>query len=1094
MIKIGIKTTLILLLVLTNVVNLLAQAKLTYISSESAINKGITAHDKGIYKSAIKYFSKVHKGDTNYLRAQYEMSNTYFTMEKYQQCIDVSTKANSELNQYSNEFYNVIGSSYDELGNREQAIFIYTKAIKEFPTFYRSYFNRAVTYERMDKMDSAILDYQQTLRLNPYHSTTHYKLGELAKNEGEIAKALICYNSYLLMEPGNNVEFLAELNEMAQGEFEEDPKNITLSSDDYAYLNELILSKSALKNSYKTPNKLELAYVKQNYLLFEELQKRELGEGFWDSFYAPFFIEILKSGKFNDLMYYSLQSSTNVGIVKVLEKNIKAINTFPDWAGDLWQTSHSTFVKEIDGVKKECTYSWLDGNTVESWSVLEDGVSVGYAKYYHYNGKLNASGYFNERSEQNNHWDYYYNTGQKSGSEDYENGKIVGSDTAFWKNGLVQMIDSYENGVTTGLSVSYLETGAPETKMNYENDNPQGEAFYYNEIGGLNYKVNYKEGLFSGEFIEYYTNQQIAEVVDFDNDTRNGLSKEFYNDGSKKAETNYKEGVGHGKYKSWYPNGVSFEEGEYKEGVLVGKYTTYNPNGTIASVSNYDESGHENGTYQEFDKSGKLNVELTYKKGEMVGYKVFHRDGSLIKESKKSNKEFLFENFYSDGTRRTTGIYQPNDIGKNGIWKFYDKNGVLESEEHYVNGELNGKSISYYPTGKKSEAANYIDGSMDGYFVDYYTNGAMSSQGYFVNNLQEGLWKSYQVNGAVSAEYFYVQGLMNGPQAHYNVDGSLDLIEYYKNDMLISFELFDTIGVVYQADTTRSDSSSYTIQSISGSTLRTFSRKYFIIHGPSISYHGNGKESLKGGFFMGIYHGLWQSFHDNGELENSGEYFYGDKIGSWGTYNNKGVLVMEEKYVTGQLHGLMSGYHDNGKLDYTINYESNFENGSANYYDRNGILQFTREYYYGKIVGYTYLGTNGSPVETISITNETGVVKSFFENGKISREYEMKNGLFVGNYSEFYENGQLMATTDYIDGIINGIRTEYWDNGEVKSEEPYFDNYLNGEVKHYNKNGNLIVTQTYLADVLNGLTRFYNTSGEVIRTVEYFDSVIVSEK
>ena len=1084
----------VLLLLLTTHSIANSQSKLSYISSGNAINKGIGAHDRGSYKSALKYYNKVHEGDTNYVIAQYEICNTYFAMEEYQKAIDVAEIALQAPNPSASEFYNLLGSAYDELGNREKAIEVYTVAIKEFPMFYRTYYNRAVTYQRMEDFNAAILDYQSALRLNPYHATSHFKLGELALAEGELAKAMLCFNSYLLMEPGNNTDFLAKFNSMADGDFEEDANNAEISTDDYQTIDELLLSKIALKSSYKTPNKLHLPLVKQNYLLFTELAKRDLGTGFFDSFYAPFYIKLMEMNKFNDFMYYSIQSSTNDGIVKVLEKNIKKINEFPDWAGDLWQAQHSTGIKDIDGEQKEITFSWLDGSSIEGWSTVIDGVSQGYSEYYHYNGRLNATGNFDKNGKQTGKWLYYSNTGALAGIEYYQDGKIEGADTAFWPNGLVKTSDNYVAGITEGLSYSYFESGAAESEMNYKNSEPHGTATYFTSLGVPNYVVEYKEGVLDGEFIEYYPNQQIAEKAQFEEDSRTGLAYEYFMNGNKKAETNYKEGQGNGKYTTWYPNGTIKEDGEYKNGAIIGKFTEYYPNGSISYVANYDESGKENGTYKEYDLSGKLNVELTYRKGEMIAYKIYNRNGDLIKESKKNNKEFLFENFYSDGTRRTTGIYQPNDLGKNGIWKFYDKNGVLESEEHYSNGMLNGRSTNYFTNGKKSEAVNFIDGKEDGYYVDYFTNSKMQTQGYYVAGLQEGVWHSYQEDGVLQAENFYVNGKMNGPQTYYNVDGSLDLIETYDMDQLIQFELFDTAGVSYQKEITSPDSSMYTIKSFSGATLREFSRKYYISHGPSTNYHGNGQVSKTGEYFFGKQNGVWQYFHENGELKEEGEYFFEEKLGTWKKYNDRKILISQETYSFGNLHGDALGYQENGNLDYKIPYEHGLANGTASYYDGNGVLQFYREYFYDKVIGYSYNGKDGKPVEMIPITNETGKLKSYFPNGNVSREYEMLNGKFIGNYSEYYENGQLMASTNYENGMVVGERNEYWDNGNLMLTENYIDNYKNGVFKYFDKNGKLTKTETYLVDELNGPTKHYNSAEKVIKTVNYFDGILITDK
>ena len=255
-----------------------SQTKLIYMASGDALEKGIKAHDKENYKSALKYFNKIQEGDTNYHTGQYEIATTYFAMEEYQKSIDIC-KVEMEIENYnSTEFYNLMGNAYDELEDRENAIKTYTKGISIYPTYYRLYYNRAITYERMEEWQKSANDLMMSVRLNPYHYNSHYKLAELAKEEGEYTKAMLCYNSFLLIKASGNLEFLSQYEDYLIDEYDSEPRGLELSTEDYSDIDEIIVSKAAMDKKYKTPNKLSLPIVKQNYLLFQELQKRELGE------------------------------------------------------------------------------------------------------------------------------------------------------------------------------------------------------------------------------------------------------------------------------------------------------------------------------------------------------------------------------------------------------------------------------------------------------------------------------------------------------------------------------------------------------------------------------------------------------------------------------------------------------------------------------------------------------------------------------------------------------------------------------------------------------------------------------------------------
>jgi antitoxin component YwqK of YwqJK toxin-antitoxin module/tetratricopeptide (TPR) repeat protein len=1088
----NIKTLLVgLMSVIT--LNIYSQSKLVYTASGDAIEKGNKAHDKENYKSALKYYDKVHEGDTNYHRARYEIALTYYSMEEYQKSIDITLEELKIDNYNTFEFYNLLGNAYDELEDRDKAIETYTTAIEIYPTYYRLYYNRALTYEKMEKWQEAIEDFQNSVRLNPFHYQSHFKLAEFAKEEGQYAKAMLCYNSYLLINASGNLEFLAEYNDYLNDEYDATPKNIKLSTDDYSSIDELILSKAALDKKYKTPNKLSLAFVKQNYLLFQQLQSRELGDGFWDTYYVPFFLKLMASEKFNDYIYYSLQSSTSPAIVKVLTKNIKKIQGFPDYGGPLWQEMHSDHTEMFDGKIQDVHYYWSNGSVVEAIGKTKDGEPVGKFNYYYSSGKLNAVGNFDDDGERKGSWVYYYSNGTRSGIETYEDGNLVDYDSSFFKNGVLKSLDFYKDGKAQGEAITYNSTGTFKNKISYVDDVMTGPAQYFYPIGILRYNVNYKDEELEGSFIEYYDDGNISQDVSFVTGKRSGKGTEFYRNGQKSAELNYVEGELDGIIKKWYPDGTIRSEGEYKDGIVINTLKEYNPNGSLSSEENFDENGKKSGEYKEYDNEGNLNMVLIFKKGDLVAYKIYHRDGTLLKEAKKKGGEFLFENFYSDGTQKAVGVYQSGDIGKSGIWKFYDKNGVLNSESSYANGEINGKSKSFYSNGKKYATTKYVDGLSNGLYVQYYKHGQVAMQGNYIDDLEEGLWISYLSDGTVSSELFYIKGELNGPQKYFNVDGTLDFIDYYKDGVNTAFEFFDTTSVSYQKVELTSDSSLYTPKYFTGATLREFHRKAKITHGPSTSYHGNGQISRKGKYWNGEENGLWVSYYSNGQVKSTGKYSYGEKENDWVYYHENGEKLLEESYLSGSLHGTRIWYHDNGAKDTEKTFDHGVENGLAYFYDGNGVLQHIRKYFYGKIMAYSYNGTNGKPVEMIPIVNETCECKSYFANGKVSREFSMKNGSFYGEYKANYENGKAFELTTYEADVIQGTKYTYWDNGKVKTETPYVNNDIQGVAKYYKQDGTLNKTETYLLDTLHGITKMYNASGKASKTLEYFDGALISK-
>ena len=79
--------------------------------------------------------------------------------------------------------------------------------------------------------------------------------------------------------------------------------------------------------------------------------------------------------------------------------------------------------------------------------------------------------------------------------------------------------------------------------------------------------------------------------------------------------------------------------------------------------------------------------------------------------------------------------YYANDL-KDGIWLTYNYS-RRELEEHYKNGKLNGKRLTFYNTGK---------------------DGVVKEEAEFKNGVQDGTYKYYLEDGTVSIEYIYENG------------------------------------------------------------------------------------------------------------------------------------------------------------------------------------------------------------------------------------------------------------------------------------------------------------------------------------------------
>src|SRR5690606_15188642 len=152
-----------------------------------------------------------------------------------------------------------------------------------------------------------------------------------------------------------------------------------------------------------------------------------------------------------------------------------------------------------------------------------------------------------------------------------------------------------------------------------------------------------------------------------------------------------------------------------------------------------------------------------YKNGNPIAYRFYDKNGTILKDVKKSKGSFLYEGFYADGVNSSKGNYLLED-GKDGKWEYFDRNGVLETVENFNKGKLIDDEIYYYHNGNIRTKMSYNNDTLSGYYVDYYSNGNINMQGWYENNNRVGEWNYYYSDTTLKEKYYFIDGKLNGKQ------------------------------------------------------------------------------------------------------------------------------------------------------------------------------------------------------------------------------------------------------------------------------------------------------------------------------------------
>lgn len=426
------------------------------------------------------------------------------------------------------------------------------------------------------------------------------------------------------------------------------------------------------------------------------------------------------------------------------------------------------------------------------------------------------------------------------------------------------------------------------------------------------------------------------------------------------------------------------------------------------------------------------------------------------------------EEFYENGVLKSVGYYNNNK--KEGVWKFYNRDGKLYSSGTFINDKMNGIWNNYFNNGTISALENYENGRQEGESKYFHSNGTVKEIGNFKNDLREGVWKTFSENGKLSSSGKYVYNGRVGEWKTYFENGKLATIENYSDG-----ELNGDFKSYYQNETLFATGK----YSNGGKT------------GSWIFYHPNGQVKIKESYGKIIYDwdgamsenktGEWNSYYENGQLHITGYYDNNKQTGPWQYFGDKGNMILKGSYKNGARIGEWIAYYNNGNPVLKGKYQQDFINGvsipksigtwisywedgsEAKHYEFDGTntyvekvitTKFNDKYIYangdggygkGETVMSLGISSNYDGKAVLDFEQALEKFGSFYRYGKWEEytkdgwkfaegEYNWKTNKQDGLWTYYNNKGSITATKVYKDGKLNGLTTYFRENGQRSSE------------------------------------------------------------
>lgn len=1062
--------------------------------SKESIEKGIEFHDEEKYSEAIKFYEMVHENDSNYIWMLAEKALTYLSMEKYDSAIYVADIALGMPGNTRQNLLQTKATAYDYLNQPNKAIEIYFEALSKYPYSYLLHYNLGITYSGIGNYKYAVDCYQEALRCNPFHTSSHMELGKIMARQKQYTRALLSLETFIVLEPASTrsnkiLVFIENIStnylDTTMGQAIEPFMENKL----FAEIDHYIKAKVTHSRRFESVIDFNAKLVKQTQMLMEVLPFESTSDDFWVQLYFPFFKAIIGGDHLVPYLYTLLRSTGRESEKKYNAKNEKERKAFYSTGSYLSEIKKQRQLI-LDGEEKVYDCDYFDNGSM--YSIGNKNVNEeqdGNWKYLFSNGEVQAYGRFVD-GQKEGEWTFFKNTGQVSSVENYELGKLNGEYKNFHSTDKVNIVANYLDGEIEGEVLWHDISGSLMTKVAFVNSTRSGEGENYYVTKSLADSYNYKDGSFEGEYLTYYPSGQLAEKRFYKEGELQDEHIQYYSNGKISYKGNYIDGKEEGEWHYYYSNGHLKRIANYSNGLTVGNYKEYYHTGLIQLDYNFNDKGDLHGFYRYYDRKGELYLEEEYIDGLIIQVACINRDGDIYAICGDSTGSFEFSSFDFAGRKLTSGAFLNGK--RTGVWTTYYKNGNPYSILQYREGENEGDQKYFYPNGVLNFTYPYEEDILSGKYIGYFQNGKTQIEGYYNQDYQEGIWLNYLANGELESTNYFLTGDLNGWVTNYAIDGSIENKEKYLSGRSLWYQDYNSTGHIIN-NVNLLESKLYQIKSGDNIVAAEINTLGGLLQGDLIWFYPSGNIYLEKTFQNGTPEGRYTRYFESGKVKIEGEFQNGSRIGKWMSYYESGKVRYINNYFENDKDSICLTYYENGNLRMQESYFLGELEGDLIHYDINGELMVKLIYSGDELIGYQYNKENVL-CDTILIADKDQTVIAYYNSGVKSFEQHFKDFVPNGKRIKYYSDGSIRQMREYKNGLLEGKNSAYYPSGVLDYEFYCTDGLYQEEYIEYWESGKVKKIITYKDDAEHGETKYYNKMGVLVKVEDYWSGNFIGYK
>ncbi len=192
-----------------------------------------------------------------------------------------------------------------------------------------------------------------------------------------------------------------------------------------------------------------------------------------------------------------------------------------------------------------------------------------------------------------------------------------------------------------------------------------------------------------------------------------------------------------------------------------------------------DENGLKQGVWKKEHSNGNTKYKGQFKDDQPYGIFKYYNDKAVIVTVLEyvSYDSAIATHYHSNSKKAAYGYYVNQK--KEGVWRFYDRTGILSSKETFKEGVKDGEYLVYNLDGSISRETFFVNGIENGYRKTYDGKGMILTEGPIKDGQMNGLQKVYK-GGEISVEGTYKHAVKDGEWIYFNEEGIIYKRELYE--------------------------------------------------------------------------------------------------------------------------------------------------------------------------------------------------------------------------------------------------------------------------------------------------------------------------